>query len=73
MREAIHARFDKQGNRLPVTGHGCGCKLCAESNAPRYERRAEDGFRSDATVWSPLRRRLVRLVRSVRPRRPQAA
>ncbi|HXN90749.1 MAG TPA: hypothetical protein VN906_04625 [Candidatus Sulfotelmatobacter sp.] len=73
MREAIHARFDKQGNRLPVTGHGCGCKLCAESNAPRYERRTE-GLRSEAAAWNPQRRRLVRLVRSLRLlRRPQAA
>jgi hypothetical protein len=72
MRDAIHARFDKHGNRLPVTGHGCGCQLCAESKAPRYKRRA-DGLRSEAAAWSPMRRRVVRLVRSLRPRRTQAA
>ena len=22
-------RFDKQGNRLPLELHGCGCSLCA--------------------------------------------
>lgn len=68
----MQARFDKHGKRLPDTGHGCGCKLCVESNAPRYERRVEE-LRSGATPWSPMRRRLVRLVRRLRPRRPQAA
>jgi hypothetical protein len=69
----MQARFDKHGKQLPDTGHGCGCKLCADANAPRYERRAEAG-RPDRAAWSPLRRRLVRLVRSLRPsRRPQAA
>jgi hypothetical protein len=58
------ARYDKQGRRLPDTGHGCGCRLCEESNQPRYERRAETG-RGDRDDWSPLRRSLVRLVRSL--------
>ena len=35
----MQARFDKDGKQLPDTGHGCGCRLCAISNAPRYERR----------------------------------
>lgn len=65
----MQARFDKRGMRLPDTGHGCGCKLCAETNAPRYERRQAE--RSSA--WSPLRRRFVHLVRVLGGRRPLAA
>ena len=56
------SRFDKMGRKLPDTGHGCGCQLCADSNAPRYERR-EDPERA-SRVWSPLRRRFVRMFRS---------
>ena len=65
----MHARFDKQGNRLPDTGHGCGCQLCADSNAPRYERRQSER----ASAWGPFRRRLVRMVRTLIPNRPQTA
>jgi len=65
----MQARFDKQGRRLPDTGHGCGCRLCAESNAPRYERRRSER----GTAWSPLRRRLVRLARSLTSNRAEAA
>jgi hypothetical protein len=53
-------RYDKEGRRLPDTGHGCGCGLCADSNAPRYERR-RDPTRSSAE-WGSLQRRLVRFV-----------
>jgi hypothetical protein len=60
----MQARYDKQGRRLPDTGHGCGCQLCADSNAPRYERREDVGRASQE--WSPLRRRFVRLVRGLR-------
>jgi hypothetical protein len=68
----MQARFDKNGRRLPDTGHGCGCQLCADSNAPRYERR-QDPARA-AQRWNPLRRRLVRIVRNLRREgRPQVA
>jgi len=65
----MQARFDKQGNRLPDTGHGCGCQLCADSNAPRYERRRSERD----SAWSPLRRRLVSALRSLAPNRPETA
>src|SRR5260370_40392032 len=48
--QVAHARFDKFGKRLPDTGRGCGCQLCAVSNAPRYERRKT--LRVDQ-LWSP--------------------
>jgi hypothetical protein len=54
----MQARFDKQGRQLPDTGHGCGCKLCAESGAPRYERRRA----GRGAAWGPLRRSLARVV-----------
>jgi hypothetical protein len=66
----MRARYDKFGNRLPETGRGCGCELCARSNAPRYERR-QDSRR--AAAWGPVRRRLALLIRSLRVDRPQAA
>jgi hypothetical protein len=59
----MQARFDKHGRRLPDSGHGCGCTLCAAANAPRYERRQED--RLSAREWSKLRRRLVRLMKNI--------
>jgi hypothetical protein len=66
----MQARFDKFGRRLPDTGHGCGCLLCARLNAPRYERRRD--FRT-AGPWGPLRRWLAQVVRSLSTGRPQAA
>ena len=67
----MQARFDKQGRRLPDTGHGCGCQLCAASNAPRYERRAAER----STAWGSLHRLVVLAIRrSVsRTGRPHAA
>jgi hypothetical protein len=59
----MRARFDKQGRQLPETGRGCGCRLCEEANAPRYERR-EDPEREDSS-WSPLQRRVARLMRDL--------
>jgi len=57
------ARFDKQGRRLPDTGHGCGCRLCAESNEPRYERRTTARSGGEwGCEWGSLQRRLVRFV-----------
>ncbi len=58
---AIQHRFDKQGRQLPDSGRGCGCQLCAESKAARYERRREE--RSTGT-WGPWRRRLLQVVQS---------
>jgi hypothetical protein len=66
----IQARFDKFGKQLPDTGFGCGCELCARSNAPRYERRRDV---RGASPWGPLRRYLTQMVRNMRVDRPQAA
>jgi hypothetical protein len=66
------ARFDKLGRRLPDTGHGCGCKLCAEKNAPRYERRHQDPRPRGA--WNSLHRRAFQLIKNVlSPTRRQLA
>jgi len=54
------ARYDKQGRQLPDTGYGCGCRLCAESNAPRYERRS-DPDRAGGE-WGLVQRRVVRFL-----------
>jgi len=32
---AANHRFDKEGNRLPLELHGCGCSLCARSQRDR--------------------------------------
>jgi len=55
----MQARFDKAGRRLPDTGRGCGCQLCADAEAPRYERR-RDPVRDSR--WSSTRRGVARLV-----------
>ena len=66
------ARYDKSGNQLPDTGRGCGCALCADSGAPRYERR-QDATRSRA-AWSEARRDLFRAIRGlIAPRRSEMA
>jgi hypothetical protein len=65
----MQARFNKFGKRLPDTGHGCGCELCARSNAPRYERRRD--VRGSAT-WGSARRRVAQIVRSLGVSRRQA-
>lgn len=66
------ARFDKVGRRLPDTGRGCGCDLCAATGAPRYERRSDPA--RGGGEWSPFQRRLLRWMRSLAPgRRSQAA
>ncbi len=62
------ARFDKQGRQLPDTGHGCGCRLCAEAGAPRYERRTDPGRAGGE--WTSLQRRLVRVMHSLGVGRP---
>jgi len=65
----MQARYDKQGKKLPDTGHGCGCQLCADANAARYERRRSERD----SVWSPLRRRLALALRSLGANRPETA
>ena len=68
----MQARFDKEGRPLPDTGHGCGCQICADANAPRHESRQV--ARSAVLPWAIVRRGLVRLVKKLRSRtRPQAA
>jgi len=68
----MQARFDKEGRRLADTGHGCGCQICADTNAPRYERR--EGLRGAEQSWTSARRRLARLLKKLRPdARPQTA
>ena len=67
----MQARFDKQGNQLPDTGRGCGCQLCADSDAPRYERRR--AAQRTARRWNPMRRLLHRMVHRLAGQRPQAA
>jgi hypothetical protein len=49
--------------------------MCADSNAPRYERRTELRTEADASSssWGPIRRRFVRLVRILRARPAQMA
>jgi hypothetical protein len=66
----MQARFDKFGRRLPDTGHGCGCTLCAAAKAPRYERRQQQRFNS--YEWTTMRRRLARAIRSLGFQRPRA-
>jgi hypothetical protein len=66
----MQTRVDKFGNRLPDTGHGCGCELCARSNAPRYERRHD--ARSSGH-WGSLRRRIVTMAHALLSSRPQVA
>lgn len=62
MTNADNARFDKLGNRMPATGHGCGCQMCADAHAAQNER---------MWLWSHV----VDLVRNLVPdtSRPQAA
>jgi len=59
----MQARFDKAGRRLPDTGRGCGCQLCADAEAPRYERRRDP---ERGSRWSSMRRGVVRLVSRLR-------
>jgi hypothetical protein len=33
---ASNHRYDKDGNRLPLELHGCGCSLCARSQRDRH-------------------------------------
>jgi len=65
-------RFDKSGRQLPDTGRGCGCRLCEDSGAARYERR-QDVARSGG-AWSSVRRELFHVIgRLVSSRRSEIA
>ena len=33
----LNHRFDKQGNRMPLELHGCGCSLCARKERRRLK------------------------------------
>ena len=33
----LNHRFDKNGNRLPLELHGCGCSLCARTQRRRLQ------------------------------------
>jgi len=56
----MSVRFDKDGRRLADTGHGCGCRQCAEADAPRYERRSRPAVHRPP--WGDLRRRLMAIL-----------
>lgn len=59
------ARFDKLGRRLPDRSRGCGCGLREEEKAPSYECREEPEERRLQGAWSPARRVVSRLMRSL--------
>jgi hypothetical protein len=50
------ARFDKDGNALPDTGHGCGCQICADAHAAHVRA---------ARPWAIAQRRAMQLVRKL--------
>jgi hypothetical protein len=60
---AHNARFDKHGNRLPETGHGCGCQICADAHAARLD---------EMRPWARATR-IVRKLIAADTGRPQAA
>ena len=58
-------RFDKAGNPLPVTGHGCGCQICADAHIQRVKR---------TRPLAAVRLRIARLIEKlISDGRPQAA
>ena len=59
------ARFDKDGNPLPETGHGCGCQICADNHAAQVRA---------ARPWAAARRRALDLIKKLTSDdRPQTA
>jgi hypothetical protein len=59
------ARFDKHGNPLPDSGHGCGCQICADNHAAQV---------SASKPWAAAQRRIVELVKKITSgSRPQTA
>jgi hypothetical protein len=58
-------RFDKVGNLLPASGHGCGCQICADAHAERVRRTGP---------LAAVRRRIAGIIdKLTSDRRPQAA
>jgi hypothetical protein len=59
------ARFDKVGNPMPATGHGCGCQICSDAHAERVK---------STRPLAAVRRRIASLIEKLTSdRRPQAA
>jgi hypothetical protein len=59
------ARFDKVGNALPATGHGCGCQICADAHTERVK---------STRPLAAVRRRIGGVIEKLlSDRRPQAA
>lgn len=58
------ARFDKHGNQLPESSHGCGCQLCADAHLSRTTKARRP--------WTRLVHLIQRLFRDS-GHRPQAA
>ena len=59
------ARFDKHGNELPETGHGCGCQICADNHAAEVR---------GSRPWAAAQRRVLELIKKlISDGRPQAA
>jgi hypothetical protein len=50
------ARFDKDGNPLPETGHGCGCQICADTHAAQVRA---------SRPWAAAQRRAAELIRKL--------
>jgi hypothetical protein len=62
--ETTAQRFDKVGNPMPATGHGCGCQICADAHAERVKR---------TRPLAAVRRRVAELMEKLTSdRRPQA-
>jgi len=58
------ARYDKVGNQMPATGHGCGCQICADAHIERVRR---------TRPLAAVRHRIAGLIEKLTSeRRPQA-
>ena len=58
------ARYDKVGNQMPATGHGCGCQICADAHVERVRR---------TRPLAVVRHRIAGLIEKLTSeRRPQA-
>ena len=58
------ARFDKHGNQLPESSHGCGCQMCADAHVARAT--------NTRRPWTRFVQWIQRLIGDS-GRRPQAA
>jgi hypothetical protein len=52
------ARYDKDGNPLPDTGHGCGCQICADAHAAHQ-------VQAGSRPWTAAQRRVVELIKKL--------